>query len=59
MALEVIPSEDEHRLFPVHQHLIVEKGVYIIEAGYLLHSGDPNMLWSPDHGILAYLTNDS
>ena len=31
MALEVIPSEDEHRLFPVHQHLIVEKGVYIIE----------------------------
>ena len=21
--------------------------------------GDPNMLWSPDHGILAYLTNDS
>ena len=28
-------------------------------AGYLLHSGDPNMLWSPDHGILAYLTNDS
>ena len=29
------------------------------EAGYLLHSGDPNMLWSPDHGILAYLTNDS
>ena len=31
---------------------------YLI-AGYLLHSGDPNMLWSPDHGILAYLTNDS
>ena len=29
------------------------------DAGYLLHSGDPNMLWSPDHGILAYLTNDS
>ena len=33
--------------------------LYFGLAGYLLHSGDPNMLWSPDHGILAYLTNDS
>ena len=39
--------------------LEVRAGVYIGHAGYLLHSGDPNMLWSPDHGILAYLTNDS
>ena len=23
--------EDKHRGFPVHQHLLVEKGVYIIE----------------------------
>ncbi len=26
---------------------------------HLFNSGDPKMLWSPDHGIRAYLTNDS
>jgi len=31
MTVEVVPMEDEHRVFPVHQHLIVEKGVYMIE----------------------------
>ena len=31
MALEVLPGEDAKKGFPVHQHLIVEKGVYIIE----------------------------
>ena len=31
MTLEVMPMEDASRGFPVHQHLIVEKGVYIIE----------------------------
>jgi kynurenine formamidase len=31
MGLEVTPMEDERKAFPVHQHLIVEKGVYIIE----------------------------
>jgi hypothetical protein len=36
-------------------HIEVEKGL----AGYLRHSGDPNILWSGDHGILAYLTRDS
>ena len=31
MALEVLPMEDAKKGFPVHQHLLVEKGVYIIE----------------------------
>lgn len=31
VALEVLPCEDKETGFPVHQHLIVEKGVYIIE----------------------------
>lgn len=31
MGVEVMPMEDERTAFPVHQHLIVEKGVYIIE----------------------------
>ena len=31
VALEVLPGEDLKKGFPVHQHLIVEKGVYIIE----------------------------
>ena len=31
VALEVLPMEDAHTFAPVHQHLIVEKGVYIIE----------------------------
>ena len=31
MAVEVMPSEQARQVFPVHQHLLVEKGVYIIE----------------------------
>ena len=31
MGVEVLPGEDITRGFPVHQHLIVEQGVYIIE----------------------------
>ena len=31
MTVEVVPMEDERKAFPVHQHLIVEKGVYMIE----------------------------
>lgn len=31
MAVEVMPMEDKRKVFPVHQHLLVEKGVYIIE----------------------------
>jgi kynurenine formamidase len=31
MTVEVVPMEDERKVFPVHQHLIVEKGVYMIE----------------------------
>jgi kynurenine formamidase len=31
MALEVMPMEDARKVFPVHQHLLVERGVYIIE----------------------------
>jgi kynurenine formamidase len=31
MALEIMPMEDARKVFPVHQHLLVEKGVYIIE----------------------------
>jgi len=31
MAVEVMPMEDARKVFPVHQHLLVEKGVYIIE----------------------------
>jgi len=31
MAVEVMPMEDARKAFPVHQHLLVEKGVYIIE----------------------------
>lgn len=38
MGLEVMPMEDERKAFPVHQHLIVEKGVYIIEN---LKLGEP------------------
>jgi len=38
MALEVMPGEEAHRGFPVHQHLLVEKGIYIIEN---LKLGEP------------------
>ena len=38
MALEVMPAEEAHRGFPVHQHLLVEKGIYIIEN---LKLGEP------------------
>jgi kynurenine formamidase len=31
MAVEVMPMEDARKVFPVHQHLLVEKGIYIIE----------------------------
>ena len=31
MGVEVMPSEDAGNVFPVHQHLLVEKGVYMIE----------------------------
>ncbi len=31
MALEVVPGEDPKAVFPVHQHLLVKQGIYIIE----------------------------
>ncbi len=31
MALEVTPGEDPKVVFPVHQHLLVKQGIYIIE----------------------------
>lgn len=31
MAVEVMPMEDARKVFPVHQHLLVEAGTYIIE----------------------------
>jgi len=31
MALEVTPGEDPNVVFPVHQHLLVKQGIYIIE----------------------------
>lgn len=31
MALEVLPFTERHQAFPVHQHLLVEAGVHIIE----------------------------
>lgn len=31
MALEVTPGEDAKVVFPVHQHLLVKQGIYIIE----------------------------
>ncbi|MEZ0153614.1 MAG: cyclase family protein [Candidatus Reddybacter sp.] len=31
MALEVTPGEDPKAVFPVHQHLLVKQGIYIIE----------------------------
>ncbi|MFZ5653321.1 MAG: cyclase family protein [Pseudomonadota bacterium] len=31
MALEVVPGEDPGVIFPVHQHLLVNQGIYIIE----------------------------
>lgn len=31
MALEVSPGEDPKVVFPVHQHLLVKQGIYIIE----------------------------
>ena len=31
MTVEVVPMEDKRKVFPVHQHLLVEKGVYMIE----------------------------
>jgi len=31
MALEVTPGEDPKVIFPVHQHLLVKQGIYIIE----------------------------
>ena len=31
MALEVTPGEDPTIVFPVHQHLLVKQGIYIIE----------------------------
>ncbi|MBV1931329.1 MAG: cyclase family protein [Porticoccaceae bacterium] len=31
MALEVTPGEDSKVVFPVHQHLLVKQGIYIIE----------------------------
>lgn len=31
MAVEVMPMEDARKVFPVHQHLLVEQGVYMIE----------------------------
>ena len=30
-ALEVLPSEDETEVFPVHQLLLAKNGVYILE----------------------------
>jgi kynurenine formamidase len=38
MGVEVMPMEDARKLYPVHQYLIVEKGVYLIEN---LHLDDP------------------
>jgi|AZIJ01.1.fsa_nt_gi kynurenine formamidase len=31
MALEVTPGEDPNVIFPVHQHLLVKQGIYIVE----------------------------
>lgn len=31
MAVEVMPGENPQRVFPVHQHFLVEAGVYMIE----------------------------
>ncbi len=31
MALEVMPGEDPQVIFPVHQHLLVKQGIYIVE----------------------------
>lgn len=31
MGLEVVPGEDPKVIFPVHQHLLVKQGIYIIE----------------------------
>lgn len=31
MTLEVIPGEDPQVIFPVHQHLLVKQGIYIVE----------------------------
>jgi kynurenine formamidase len=31
MTVEVVPMEDQRKVFPVHQHFLVEKGVYMIE----------------------------
>ena len=47
MALEVMPMEDARKVFPVHQYLLVEKGVYIIEN---LRLDDPR-----NEGIYEFL----
>ena len=31
MALEVLPFVEQRRAFPVHQHLLAEAGIHIIE----------------------------
>ena len=31
MALEVVPGENPKIIFPVHQHLLVKQGIYIVE----------------------------
>jgi kynurenine formamidase len=35
MAVEVMPGESPQRVFPVHQHFLVEAGVYMIENLHL------------------------
>jgi hypothetical protein len=48
---------------PTHPATVVQDAAQpwldYINSGYLRHSGDPTILWSKVHGILAYLTSDS